>query len=229
MDRRTFLAAGGALALGACATPPRGVFESTAVPAPQWRAGDSWTFRRTDGYNGLERGVLTRTVEAADPTRIRFVTRDEHGRVLDDALFEAPGVEVSGTLSENGPVAGTFTPRLIQYDFPLASGKQWRQDFTRTDANGYRIGATASTHVEGWEDVGARDKTRRALVIHRSFMLGPKNPFTRPLNREEVEWYAPDLRGPARLRVYEWYTPPPGGFTYRGDYFLYALESFRLA
>jgi len=229
MDRRNFLAAGGALALSACATPPRGAFESTQVAVPRWRAGDSWTFRRTDGYNGLPRGVLTRTVAAADASRIRFVTRDEHGRVLDDALFEAPGIEVSGTLSEAGPITGTFTPRFVQYDFPLASGKQWRQEFVRTDDNGFRIRVIASTQVEGWEDAGSRDKTFRALVIRRSFMLGPKDPFTDPLSREEIEWYAPELRGPARLRVYEWYAPPPGGLTGRGDFFLYALESFRLA
>lgn len=229
MDRRTFLTAGGALALAACATPPRGAFESTEVPAPQWRAGDSWTFRRSDGYNGLPRGVLTRAVEAVDGRSMRFVTRDEHGRLLDDALFESPGVEVSGTLSENGPVVGTFTPRLIQYGFPLASGKQWRQEFIRTDANGFRTHASASTRIEGWEEVGTKDKIYRTLLIRRTFKLGPKDAFTRPLNREELEWYAPELRGPARLNVYEWYTSPPGHFTERGDYFLYALESFRLA
>lgn len=229
MDRRTFLTAGGALALAACAAPPRGAIDSTQVSAPQWRAGDSWTHRRSDGYNGLPRGVLTRTVEAVDARSMRFVTRDEHGRLLGDALFESPGVQVSGTLSENGPVVGTFTPRLLQYAFPLASGKQWRQEFIRTDANGFRTYASASTRIEGWEDVGAKGKTYRALVIHRTFMLGKKDAFTDPLNREEIEWYAPELRGPARLRVYEWYTTTPGHFTHRGDYFLYALESFRVA
>ena len=46
MKRRTFLAAGGAILASACATPPRGGFDATEVPAPQWRVGDSWTFRR---------------------------------------------------------------------------------------------------------------------------------------------------------------------------------------
>jgi hypothetical protein len=127
MDRRAFLAAGGALALGACAAPRLGEYEPTVVEAPQWRAGDSWTFRRIDGYNGLPRDVLTRTVSAVSPSGIRFITVDQNGATRDDTLFEAPGVQVSGLLSEDGPIAGLFEPRLVLYDFPLHSGKEWRQ------------------------------------------------------------------------------------------------------
>jgi hypothetical protein len=232
MDRRTFLHAGGALALAACATPRRGEFEAAAVPAPQWRVGDSWTFRRTDGYNGLPRGVLTRRVESIDPGGIRFITVDEIGRVHDDALFESPGIEVSGTLSEDTPRIGTFAPPLRMYEFPLVSGKEWRQAVHRTDSNGYRIYMTASIGVEGWEEVRAGDKAYRALVIRRTFMLGPgySYPYFRNLNREEVEWYVPELRSPARIRTYEWYPPHAGGLgIYPGNFFHDALESFRLA
>lgn len=229
MKRRTFLAAGSALLLSACATPPRGGFEATEVPAPRWRVGDSWTFRRTDGFNGLPRGVLTRTVESVDPNGIRFVTRTETGNVLDEALFESPGIELSGTLSEDGPVTGAFAPPLRMYDFPLASGKQWRQSLIRTDANEFRIAMTASIRVEGWEEVRAGDRSYRALVIRRNLFLGPKDPFHGDLHREEVEWYVPELRGAARMQVTEFIAARRMLRWYPGDRFLYALEIFRLA
>lgn len=234
MKRRTFLAAGSALLLSACATPPRGGFEATEVPAPRWRVGDSWTFRRTDGYNGVPRGVLTRTVESVDQKGIRFVTRNEAGSVLDDALFESPGIEISGTLSEDGPVTGVFTPLLRVYDYPLVSGKEWRQSLVRTDANGFRTAMSVSARVEGWEDVRAGDKSYRALVIRRNFILGPKNAFLGSMYwgipyREEVEWYVPALRGAARIQVTEFINTLRTMHTWMlGDRFLYALENFRL-
>lgn len=230
MKRRTFLAAGGALALAACAVPTRGDFASAEAPAPQWRAGDRWTFRRTDGFNNLPRGVLTRSVESVDAGGIRFATRTETGILLDEALFESPGVQVYGMLSEDGPVRGSFTPHLRVYDFPLVSGKQWRQSLVRTDANGYRIAISASIRVEGWEDVAAGERSHRALVIRRKFNLGMKDPFTGILHREELEWYAPELRGAARMRVDEYIaTRSLRHPWYAGDRFLYALDSYRLA
>lgn len=230
MKRRAFLAAGSALLVSACATPPRGGFDATEVPAPQWRVGDSWTFRRTDGYNGLPRGVLTRTVESVDRNGIRFVTRNEAGAVLDEALFESPGVELSGTLSEDGPVRGQFTPPLRMVDYPLASGKEWRQSLTRTDANGFRTAMSVSVRVEGWEEARALDKSYRALVIRRNLMLGPKDSFSGILYREEVEWYVPALRGAARMQVTEFIASRRIVHAWiPGDRFLYALEIFRLA
>jgi len=227
MKRRTFLTASSALLLSACATPPRGGFDATEVPAPQWRVGDSWTFRRSDGYNSLPRGVLTRTVESVDRNGIRFVTTNEAGGVLDDALFESPGIEKSGTLSEDGPVKGVFTPPLRIYDFPLVSGKRWRQSLVRTDANGFRTGTSVSVRIEGWEEARAGDKGYRALVIRRNFMLGPKDSFSGILYREEVEWYVPELRGAARIQVTEFILTRHAWIP--GDRFLYALENFRLA
>jgi hypothetical protein len=229
MKRRTFIASCGALLLPACASPPRGGFEATEVPAPQWQVGDSWTFRRTDGYNNLPRGVLTRTVESADQNGIRIVTRTETGSVLDDALFASPGIELSGTPSEDGPVRGAFTPPLRMHDFPLASGKEWRQSLVRTDANGFRIPVATSMRVEGWEQVTALGKSYRALVIRRSFNLGPKDPFTGVLQRDELEWYVPELRGAARMQVDERIAILHRRRTsHPGDRFRYALESCRL-
>jgi len=229
VKRRAFLTAAGALAVSACATPPLGAFLAAEVPAPAWRAGDRWTYRRTDGYNGLARGILTRIVESADAGGLRFVTRDETGIVLDDARFGSPGLQVAGTLSEDGPVRGAFTPPLRMYDFPLVSGKHWRQSLVRTDAWGFRTFMRASVRVEGWEDRRVGDGTYRSIAIRRNLVLGPKDEFSGTLYREELEWYAPELRGAAHKRTDEMIDAEDEMFGWLpGDRFVYALESFRL-
>ncbi|MBI4291875.1 MAG: hypothetical protein HY661_10380 [Betaproteobacteria bacterium] len=188
MDRRTFLAAGGTLALSACATPRLGNYESTEVPAPMWRAGDSWIFRRTDAFNGLQRGVVTRTLGPAGERSMVIVTRDETGRLLENALFESPGVQISGSLSGSELFSGTFTPRLRKYDFPLVSGKEWQQRLTLTDSNGTSSYIAAWSRVEGWEEVRWGVRNFHSMVVRRMLQLGPRPPYYAVLYREETEW-----------------------------------------
>ena len=203
-DRRQFLSAGAALALSACATTPLGKLGSEVVPAPTWRPGQSWTYRRTDAYNGLDRGALDRAVESITDKDIRVVTRYANGRLQEDALFASPGIQLSGTLSEDGYVVGAFDPPLIRYAFPLVSGKRWEQRITRTDSNQSRYHLVAWTQVEGWEDVQVNKRTYRALVVRRTMVLGPTPPEDLELHREELEWYVPELGTCARQRIYEW-------------------------
>ena len=230
-DRRKFLAASGALALAGCATERLGSYELMQVPAPSWRVGDRWTYRRTDFYTKLDAGSVTREVVAVGPAGVRLVTRTVDGRTLDDATYAAPGVEVSGNLSEDSPdVAGTLRPPFERYAFPLASGKRWRQRMTRTDAGGFRDSLSASTRVEGWETVAAGGREVRAILIRREFNLGPKDSFTGSLYRYETEWYAPELGGPARLEIEEWFREKSHDFFFHsltpGARYLYELVSF---
>jgi len=211
--------------LAGCATP-RGAYDATEVPAPRWRAGDVWVYRRTDLYTKLPTGIVTRDV-AADAPGVRLVTRDAAGRILREAEYESPGIMVSGTLSEDGPVTGTLRPPLEVYAFPLVAGKRWRQTLTRTDASDLRHYMTAAVDIEGWENVRVADRDYRALVIRRRFRLGPKDSFNRTVYRTELEWYAPEVRGAARLRVYEDLAPWGRG-TSTGSRFVCELQSFRL-
>jgi len=203
-DRRTFLSASAALALSACATIPRGRADATQVPAPELRIGESWTYRRIDAYNGLDRGAVTRTVESVAANGIRVVTRHANGAVSEDALFESPGIQISGTLSEDGYVVGSFAPRLRRYDFALVSGKRWEQRITRTDSDLARYDLTASTRVEGWEDVHLGARAHRAIIVRRMLYLGQTPWNGGALHREELDWYVPELKAVARMRIYEW-------------------------
>jgi len=237
MQRRTFLLATAA-ALAGCATRPstRGTYETTEVPAPVYNVGDRWTYRRTDGYNGLPRGILTRTVERTDKEGLRIVTRDEHGSVIEDAVYTAPGIKQAGTFSEDGPMVGRCVPPYREYDFPLVAGKRWRDAFylERSDPGGNRNYVMVSSAAEGWEDVQVGDRSFHALVLRRSMNLGDKSFWYGTLYRHETEWYVPALKAFARMHTNEEFIDRSGGSrdgggTWRnGDRFIYQLESWQL-
>ena len=227
-SRRTFLVAGGALTLSACATTPLGSPDSTEVAAPRWGTGDSWTYRSVDGYNGLDRGVVTRTIQSVGAEGIRVVKLHRGGAAAEDELFESPGIQIAGMLSDEGPFhGGTFEPRLIRYDFPLRSGKTWAQKLRRTDANKSRFYSTASTRVEGWEEVQSGGRTYRAIIVRRTMYVGESYAQAGHLYREELDWYVPELRAFARQRIFEWRSYPFG--IEPAERLNVQLESFKLA
>jgi hypothetical protein len=112
------------------------------------------------------------------------------------------------------------------------SGKAWRQTFNRTDSGGLRHYSTVASSAEGWESVRAADREYRALAIRRSWNLGPKDSFHGDTLRSELEWYAPEVRGPVRLSVSEVYFERPSRVLREmlpGLRYLYELVSFRPA
>ena len=203
-DRRQFLATSGALLLSACATTPLGKPDTTEVAAPKWSVGDSWTYRRIDAYNGLDRGTVARTVESVSGKGIRVVARHAHGAVSEDALFASPGIQMSGALSEDRVFVGGYAPSLRLHDFPLVSGKRWEQQLICTDSNQSRHHFAASTQVEGWEDLPLAGRTYRAIIVRRTLHLDTRLLYRASLHREELEWYVPEIGAGARLRIFEW-------------------------
>ena len=233
VGRRKFLTASGALAIAGCATRPLGTYETAEVPAPTWRVGDRWTYQLTDFYTRLDVGTVTREVISVGPNGYRITTLTAEGRLLDDAVYTAAGIQAAGNLSEDSQtVAGTLAPPFERYAFPLTSGKEWRQYITRTDAGGFRNPVWTNTRVEGWETIQAGGRTVRAILIRRDLNLGPKDPFHGDLYRWEVEWYAPELRGTARLQMDEWYFERRTDYTrgtLPGARYSYELVSFAVA
>ncbi len=223
LGRRAFLASGGAL-LAACAAP-RGVVDATEIPAPQWRNGDKWVYRRVDFYTKLPAGTLTRTVVSSEASRIRVVTRDEVGRQLFDDEYESAGVKLSGTFSEDGAITGAVRPPFTLYAFPLRAGQRWHQTLARTGSSGPSNYMTAASQAEGWESVRVGVQDYRALVIRRHVALGYRDALIRDVYRMDLEWYAPAVRGAVMLDTYEQWIPRRRGPT-NGGWFIYELESF---
>jgi len=177
---------------------------ATDVPAPVFQAGDTWTYRHIDGYNKLDVGTVSLSVEAAGARDIRFVTRLGDGRHQTESIYAGPGLLASGVLSERAE--GAMTPPLKLTPYPLREGEQWRQTVVRDDVMSREKRETQlSGRVVGWQTVKVPAGEFRALLIERAFELGDYDPFRGPTLRYEKEWYSPDVKGTVKLEVFEEY------------------------
>jgi hypothetical protein len=170
------------------------------VAAPALRAGDTWTYQAINNYNRLPIGTWTREVVAAGPT-IRVESRAD-GRVPSEAVFTAPGVLESGVLSDTA--RGSMQPALQLMPFPLAEGQSWSQKVVRTDpVTRQPREMLLRGWVKGWETVKVPAGEFKALKVERTIFLGDYTEFVGRTERTETEWYVPELRGPAKVVVFE--------------------------
>lgn len=170
------------------------------VAAPALRTGDTWTYQGINNYNRLPIGTWTRAVVAAGPA-IRVENRTE-GRVASEALFTSPGTLESGVLSDTA--RGTMQPALQLMPFPLAEGQSWSQKVVRTDpATRQPREMLIRGWVRGWETVKVPAGEFKALKVERTIFLGDHTEFVGRTERTETEWYVPELRGPAKIVVFE--------------------------
>jgi hypothetical protein len=198
------------------------------VAAPALKPGDTWTYRGIDNYNRQVTGTLTREVTSAAPGGIRVVTSD--GGAATESLFRAPGELASGVLGDRA--RGTMEPALQVAPFPLAEGKTWSQTVIRTDpATGERREMLVTGRVRGWETVKVPAGEFKALKVERTMYLGDYDSFRGITQRTETEWYAPDIRGPAKVVVFEEYCERrfgcPMGSQMPGVRATYELTSFK--
>jgi len=190
-----------AAALGFCAALPA---LAADVPAPLFKAGDTWTYRHIDGYNKLEVGTLSLAVTAAGARDIRFVTRTGDGKYQTESIYAAPGLLANGILSERAE--GGMSPPLKLTPYPLREGQVWRQVVVRDDVMSREKRETQlAGKVVGWQTVKVPAGEFRALLIERYFELGDYDPFRGPTLRYEKEWYSPDVKGTVKLEVFEEY------------------------
>jgi hypothetical protein len=197
------------------------------VAAPALKAGDTWTYRGVDNYSKRVTGTWTREVTAAAPGGIRVVTRD--GGEATEALFRAPGEMTSGVLGDRA--RGTMEPALQVTPFPLAEGKSWTQKVVRTDpATGDRREMLVTGRVRGWETVKVPAGEFKALKVERTLYLGDYDSFRGITQRTETEWYAPDIRGAAKIVVFEEFCERrygcPMGSLMPGERATYELTSY---
>lgn len=172
------------------------------VPAPALQVGDTWTYRHIDGYNKLEVGKVSRTVQQTGAHDIRLVTRSGDGRVESESTYSGPGLLARGILSERAE--GAMNPPLKLTPYPLREGERWKQQVERDDMMSREKRTTQlAGRVIGWETVKVPAGEFRALLIERYFELGDYDPFRGPTLRYEKEWYSPDVKGTVKLEVFE--------------------------
>lgn len=198
------------------------------VAAPTLKPGDTWTYRGIDNYNRLPTGTWTRAVTATGPDGIRVAVHGADGAF--DDLFRGPGELAAGVLNDRA--RGAMEPALQVAPFPLAEGKAWSQRVIRTDAaTGERREMRVTGRVRGWETVKVPAGEFKALKVERTMYLGDYDSFRGITQRTETEWYAPDIRGAAKIVVFEEYCERrfgcPMGSLMPGVRATYELTSFK--
>lgn len=170
------------------------------VAAPTLKAGDTWTYRGIDNYNKQPTGTWTREVTGTAASGIRVAVRSADGSV--DDLFRAPGELSSGVLNDRA--RGTMDPAFQLMPFPLAEGKSWSQKVIRTDPmTNEKREMLVRGKVLGWETIKVPAGEFRTMKVERTMYLGDYDSFQGITQRTETEWYAPDIRGAARVVVFE--------------------------
>ena len=221
-----------------CAGPVRALLATTLiaaalpaiaqVAAPALRAGDTWTYRMVDNYNKQVAGDWTREVVGTATGGIRVETRA--GGATSEAVFRAPGELASGVLGDRA--RGTMEPALQLAPFPLTEGRSWSQRVVRTDpVTKERREMLVQGRVHGWETVRVPAGEFKAIKLERTMHLGDYDAFRGITVRTETEWYAPDVRGPVKLVVFEEYCERrygcPMGTHFPGERSTSELTAFR--
>lgn len=178
------------------------------VAAPQYKPGDSWTYRETDNFTRLDRGTVVSEVTGANDS-VQLATRTNDGRVLGTTALDNAGGLKSGAI--NARAAGELNPSLALRPFPLIAGKRWSQTVRRADpATQVSRSVRVSGRVIGWETVRVPAGEFKALRIEREMMLGDADAFRGESLRHETEWYVPELGAPVKLTVREHYRDGAG-------------------
>ena len=103
--------------------------ERTLDAAPQWRLGEWWRYRMTDGFTGGSY-EFTRVVAGEDRAAGNYLVGfpvDEFNN--DVMLFHIPGF---GDVKKSTLSYETHDFDFQMLDFPLTSGKQWQAEFEGT-------------------------------------------------------------------------------------------------
>lgn len=198
------------------------------VAAPALRAGDTWTYRMINNYNKQVVGDWTREVVGTAAGGIRVDTRV--GGTASEAVFRVPGELASGVLGDRA--RGTIEPAFQLVPFPLTEGRAWSQTVVRTDpVTKERREMLVQGRVRGWETVKVPAGEFKAIRLERTMYLGDYDAFRGITVRTETEWYAPDVRGPVKLVVFEEYCERrfgcPMGTQFPGERSTSELTAFR--
>ena len=200
-----------------------------AVDAPRYAAGDSWSFRKVDGYNHEVQGIYTHTVSAVAAGGISVERRSADGKLVDTATLAAPGLLASGRLSDRA--RGSLEPALQLLPFPLEEGKRWRQSVARVDPALYgKREVRVYGKVEGWETVKVPAGEFRALKIVRELYLGDEDSFRGQTKLTQHLWYVPELRNLVKVQNWEEYHEEKNdvlGSYYQGTREIFELVSYR--
>ncbi len=191
----TLAAAGVAIAISGCATPTGTGDAIDARPPPA--AGSVFVFDVRNGYTAAlqARAELSFTATGARLDGYAYAEAGNagFGRALAPIVareFDAEGRLLAWVRGDG--LRTTFEPALRVLP-PLAAGSQ-RQDAIARDSDGSRPRqVTLMLRVGRWETVRVPAGEFRTLRIERDLFMGDSDFFRTQTERQEIDWYAPEL------------------------------------
>jgi hypothetical protein len=173
---------------------------SGEIPAPELAVGDTWEYRRTDGFTGIVRSQRTLTVTEIGADKITLISRRPEGQSLKIIQTKQLNTIVVG----EGKSARRFTPYYPLFSFPLVPGKTWRSDVEYPNRRFRAVKASVNGKVDGWENVSVPAGTFEALklTIRADYMVA-NNPILKGQWTESC-WYVPSVRRCAKRTYRDW-------------------------
>jgi hypothetical protein len=172
---------------------------AAAAPA----AGDSWSYRVVNGYNGEVRGNLQYRVDKVEADRVAVAVSTDLAAlgVPRNELYTADGLWLRHSLiNHDQPVEYEFSRPFPVYDFPLAAGKSWSTRVNAVNpASGKRVSVRVDGEVLGTEQVSVPAGSFDTFKIRRRTYAGDFDDPRSETNIVETEWYAPALGRAVRL------------------------------
>lgn len=198
VSRRAVLRASGAL-VAAWSLPGLAATGGQSAPAPEYRVGQHWKYRVKDGFRNPVEWDETHEVVAVDANGIR-VRITQKGPTVDtvrEEVWTKPGVVAVGAIfdAETRRFEGPFT----RYDFPLQSGKSWRQNLANTDEKtGKRTKVSRRMRVGSWKSITTPAGTFDAVELKVGMNLDDGEFYRQATLCTYVSWYAPRVRNVVR-------------------------------
>ena len=160
-----------------------------AVPRPDVKPGDSWTYRRVEYETSKDTGVFVSEVTFANDRVIQIVGHRQGGEKEVDVTFTAEWNQVSSANS------GIFEPHQDLFRFPLRPGNthEARYEVRFPQQGAYQVRHERKVTVRGWEEVAVPAGRFRALRVESE---GTFQRVDRSLSGtvKEVMWYAPEVK-----------------------------------
>lgn len=188
MDRRTFLLAMPAAALGGCVTV--GGAAGPPAPAPVLKVGDVWTYQCRDGFRVGVNWEETHEVTAVDATGIAVrVTARGDVNFERVELLASPGVVKIGSAYDPAETR-TFEPPMDRFQFPLTPNTQWSQTLRNRDPGNQLMSVISRfVRVGGYESVTVPAGTFNAITMRTLMSVDDNNPWRWPTQANYMTWW----------------------------------------
>lgn len=158
-----------------------------AVPRPEVKPGDRWTYRKIDLWNNKQIGRPNLTVAFANKDVINVVQKRGQDEI--DVSYTSEWNLVNDFNS------GVYNPHTGLLRFPLQVGASYptRFEVTRRRQGAFRTRIEATMKVVRWEDVTVPAGKFRALKVEGNGSYQRQDTFSSGQIRYAI-WYAPAVK-----------------------------------